>query len=70
MEWLICNFDFFFSCLFWFCFIGWSVAELHRQTGSFKRYRGIKLVLAWSAIFLLWPLALPLFVDSLKHGRL
>ncbi|KFK92787.1 hypothetical protein IV04_11855 [Serratia sp. Ag1] len=53
--------------IFWFCYVGWSVAELHRLAGSFRRWRGIKLALAWSVIFLLWPLALPLFVDYLKR---
>lgn len=60
MEWFVPG-------LFWFCYVGWSAAELHRLMGCFIRYRGIKLVIAWSAVFLLWPFTLPLLVDSLKR---
>lgn len=49
--------------LFWYCFVGWCTAELHRHTGFYSRYSGAWYWISWAVIFLCWPVALPLYVD-------
>lgn len=49
--------------LFWYCFVGWCTAELHRRSGFYSRYSGAGYWISWSVMFLCWPVALPLYVD-------
>ncbi|EQR22206.1 TPA: hypothetical protein KEW02_003221 [Escherichia coli] len=49
--------------LFWYCFVGWCTAELHRRSGFYSRYSGAGYWISWSVMFLCWPVVLPLYVD-------
>ena len=42
--------------LFWYCFVGWCTAELHRRSGFYSRYSGAGYWISWSV-------ALPVYVD-------
>ena len=53
--------------LFWYSLVGWCTADLHRYTGSFSRYSGAKYWIFWAVMFLCWPAALPLYVDSVRQ---
>ena len=49
--------------LFWYGFVGWCTAELHRRSGFYSRYTGASHWISWAVMFLCWPVALPLYVD-------
>ncbi|HAT2167700.1 TPA: hypothetical protein I8149_001836 [Citrobacter freundii] len=54
--------------LFWYGFVGWCTADLHRYSGFSSRYKGAKYWISWAVMFLCWPVALPLYVDYLGHA--
>ncbi|MBA7978709.1 hypothetical protein HV134_21060 [Citrobacter freundii] len=51
--------------LFWYGFVGWCTAELHRHSGFCSRYCGAKYWISWVVTALCWPVALPLYVDDI-----
>ncbi|EAM8615970.1 hypothetical protein BHS62_25690 [Salmonella enterica] len=53
----------FVTLLFWYCFVGWCTAEIHRRTGFHSHYSGAKYWISWAVMFLCWPVTLPLFVN-------
>lgn len=53
--------------LIWYSLVGWCSADLHRYTGCFSRYSGAKYWISWAVMFLCWPAALPLYVDSVRQ---
>ncbi|HFK4062728.1 TPA: hypothetical protein ACG1UU_000080 [Kluyvera ascorbata] len=52
--------------LFWYAYVGWCTSELHRHSGFGSRYSGAKYWVSWVVMFLCWPVALPLYVASVK----
>lgn len=38
--------------LFWYGYVGWCTAELHRHSGFYSRYSGAKYWISWAVMFL------------------
>lgn len=55
------------AALCWYGLVGWCTAQLHCYLGFYHRYRSIKCWVAWVAIFILWPVTLPMFVEVMGY---